>query len=808
MKFAHVSVLVCLLFMSVRNVQAQTIRVKGKIINESGEPVASVSVMTKGLSKSTVSDNGGNFYLNVPDNSDSVILKISSVGYRTEELHFAIPLPKELVIRLQAYDKALSSVEVFGHPRVQPDKLDALTGLPLQANQQIQSVSVISNRLIQEQDNQDIGDALHNVTGVISFSSFGGMGNAYTIRGIRGVTTLVNGIQMNNDFRGHGVMPDMETVDNVQVLKGSSAIAQGVSASIGAVGGIINAVTKTPDFVNAGTVGIRYGSWDNVRGFYDFQHIINDKLAYRIDGAAQKGNGYRAYTKNDRFVINPSLTWKPDDKTTIIAELHYQHDNKTPDRGTVNLGADSVNGLWNIPNNKFLGFTTDHNTTDAKFWGIRLVRKLTDKLDFKINYYGSAFKQDFNSAIANLDSAAFKATGDRNVRYRYMNHVTENDKSATYNIALVGHDLHTGSITHTFQIGFDYRNRDWFSQAFNSNPIDTIDVFSNYSNILSNQNLTYTENKGRYYNRNYNEYGLFGQDMITFNKYLSALAGVRYSYVSSVDNKINTYSSGNGTDPIFGVFITPVSQLHFFGSYTTISDISTAEYVDENGKKLGNTITHQWEFGLKSSYFGDRLRFNFTYFIMDNNDYTYQLTNTETGNVYYNQSGSLKRNGIETEVTGHVFPNFEVLLGYTHLNAKYDGVKSFVDGAEPMGTAKNLANGWLNYVVRKGSLKGLSFGGGVYYVGQRPVDDYSKSTRVNVTTGGGEVQKITPGIRPFDLAAYTTINGQIAYSFKQYTIRAVLNNIGNSRGYTAYYPQAFLNPTDPRNIGVTFTYAF
>lgn len=780
---------------------------KGKVATEAGTPVAGAKIFISELKLTVLSDKEGGFELPLSQDQPLTLQVTSGQGFVPQTISVTTGQRTILVV-MAPYDKVLTPVEVFGRPNHQPDKLDALTAMPLKANEQIQSISVISNRLIREQDNQDISEALRNVPGVIEFSTFGGIGNSYTIRGIRGINTLLNGIQLDNDFRGHGVMPDMETVDNIQVLKGVYSVSQGLSNSLGAVGGIINAVTKTPNFVNAGSVGVRYGSWDNIRGVYDIERVLSNKLAIRVDGAIQAGNGYRAYTKNDRFAINPSFKWILDDRTTIIGEYHYQHDSRTPDRGTVNLAADSVNGLWNIPNRKFLGYSTDRNLTDTKFWGLRLTRNLTDKLDFRINYYGSTFKQDFNSAIADLDSSTFIATGERNVRYRYMNNVTENDKSTVINLALVGHDLFTGSIRHTFQVGYDYRRRDWYSQAFNSKPIDTINIYDDYTNILSNQNLTYTENKGRYYNRYYSDFGMSAQDMITFNQYAKALLGVRYSHSTSTDYKVNTYATGHGIDPIFGLFISPIQQLNFFGSYTTVSDISTAEYVDETGKKLGNTVTRQYEFGLKSNYFHDRLRFNFTYFIMNNNDYTYQLTNTETGDVYYNQSGNLKRNGIETELTGHILDNLEVLLGYTHVNAKFDNVKSYTDGSTPMGTAKNTANGWVNYLVKKGSLQGLSLGVGAYYVGSRPVDDFSQSTRVNVTTGGGEVQKITPGVRPFSLDAYTTVNAQLSYSINRYTFRAVLNNIGNSKGYVAYYPQAFLNPTDPRNYGFSLYYAF
>jgi iron complex outermembrane receptor protein len=807
MQRKNLFLLVLFLFLQVVYAQGQKeTSINGMVLSLDGQPLSGASVKAENLNISTKTDQNGKFNISVPT-PGKYSLTISNVGYQTRTVNSHTGASNES-FSLQPYDMVLNTVEVFGHTRRQPDKLDAITGMPLGANEQIQSVSTISSRLIKEQDNQDISDALHNVTGVILFSNFGGIGNSYTIRGIRGITTLLNGIQMDNDTRGHGIMPDMETIDNIQVLKGSYAISQGLSNSIGAVGGIINAVTKTPNFFNSGNIGIRYGSWNNIRGTFDVERLLNKRFSVRISGAAQGGNGYRTQTTNQRFAINPSFTWKPDQETTMIGEIHFQHDSQTPDRGTINLAADSINGLWNIPNNKFLGFSSDHNITDAQFWGIRFIRTLSENIDLKLSYYGSTFKQDFNSAVAALDQEAFNQTGERNVRYRYLNHVTENDKSTVISAALVGHGLNTGWLSQTFQTGIDYRRSEWYSQAFNSSPIDTIDIYQTFSNKLNNQNVTYTENKGRYYNRYYSTYGVYGQDLLAFNRYIKALLGLRYSYTESIDRKTNTYTSGHGVDPIAGIFLSPVNNIHFFGSYTTISNISTAEYLDKDGKKLGNMVTRQYEMGIKSDFFNHRLRFNFTYFIMNNDDYAYQITNQTTGAVYYDQSGSLKRNGIETELVGHVLNNMEVLLGYTHLNAKYKGVKSYMDGSEPMGTAKNLANGWINYMFNRDALKGLSIGFGIYYVGKRPVDDYSKSTAVNIITGGSEIQKITPGIKPFDLAAYTTANLQIAYTKGHYTIRTVVNNLTNSKGFNAYYPQAFLTPSNPRNFGVSLSYDF
>jgi len=63
-------------------------------------------------------------------------------------------------------------------------------------------------------------------------------------RGYRGIPILKNGIRTNSDFRGTGVLTDMQGIESIQVLKGAAAITQGVATDIGSPGGIINLVTK------------------------------------------------------------------------------------------------------------------------------------------------------------------------------------------------------------------------------------------------------------------------------------------------------------------------------------------------------------------------------------------------------------------------------------------------------------------------------------------------------------------------------------------------------------------------------------
>lgn len=63
---------------------AQERRVTGKVTNARGEAVPSASVVIKGTTTGTTTDEGGNFSISVPDNN--TILLVSYAGYLSQEI--------------------------------------------------------------------------------------------------------------------------------------------------------------------------------------------------------------------------------------------------------------------------------------------------------------------------------------------------------------------------------------------------------------------------------------------------------------------------------------------------------------------------------------------------------------------------------------------------------------------------------------------------------------------------------------------------------------------------------------------------
>lgn len=774
--------------------------IKGKILNEFEDPIIGAKVVCCNENIGTTTNYNGEFFIeNISEKEADLI--VSSIGYKQFETQIAVDNNKttHLEIKLLTDDKMLSTVEVFGVRKKQADKLDMLTRIPLRASEQVQSISIISHKMITDQGVQTMEEAVRNAPGLRSFGTFGGTSESLTSRGFRGIPTLKNGVRVNSDFRGAGFITDMQGVETIQILRGSAAISQGLGGDLGSAAGAINIATKTPQFSNRGNVGLRLGSWMVARSTFDVQtgYGKENNIGFRLNGALERGDNYRVHVGKDRFYINPSFAWKPDEKSEIILEMDYMHDSRTPDQGTVNLAVDSINAIYRMPHTNFMGFDSDRNITDATSFTGRYNRNLGNNYWFKAVYSSSNLNtQKFAALATALKSST--ANGDYNLRSRKYSGSEREDNNKMFQFDFVGKDIKTGKIKHTFQMGVDFRVSFVSSSSTNSITVDTIDVLQPINNRLPDNislkfaNPTITRSFG---------YGISAQDVMTFNKYLKASLGARYSIVNGVSENIASTIRGGAFDPMAGIILSPIENVNFFASFATTTSLRNAANLLEDGTPVGEAKEKQFEFGMKSELFQDRLRINITYFDLLNDNLTYEVLNDAlVGTGRYIKVGKLTRKGLETEITGRLLPTMDVVLGYAYLDAKYMNSPAYVNGSAPMNTAKHTANGWINYRISKSIFKNLSLGIGAYYVGKQPLAEY---TQREIT--GHQIQ---PNTRPFLSDAYTTVNLQMGYTIKQLQIRMFLNNVLDQIGYTAYYRGGYLNPTDPRNFALTLNYNF
>ena len=773
----------------------QTFSLSGTVTS-AGEPVAYATVWLEPLNRGVSASAEGNYTVeDLPAGAYEVVF--SAVGFRSLRRQVTIA-DRNLELNVRLTEGAeLSQIEVFGARYQHPDKIEALTRLPLETYEQIQSISVISEKVIEQQGALTISEAVKNVPGVYTFATYGNRTESISSRGFRGIPMLKNGVRVHSDFRGQGFLTDMQGVDNIQVLKGAASITQGVATDLGSPGGVVNIVTKTPRYDFGGQASVRAGSFGQARLTFDTYGPLNEakNLAFRVNAAVERAGSYRAGVSSQRFYVNPSLEYRIDAKSALTLEMEYFDDSRTPDVGTVNLAESDVNAIYDLPYDQFLGFTNDRNVTRTVNYSLRFNRELTDQLSIRAAFFNS--RLDFNGKGASLGDAISDASGSPlyNLRTRGYALSSREDRNGVLQLDLLGRDVRTGALTHTFQVGTDYRTTEFTTASQSLAGVDTIDVFTQVANRLPGGLSFGAARTGGSESRSI---GVVAQDVITWNDWLKTFAGLRYSVTESLTETETT--SSNAFSPLVGVIVSPFPAVNVFASYTNSAYPRTATRLDENGEELGNERFDQLEAGVKTNWRDGRFRLNLTLFRINNRNINlpvYDENWIATG--FYQQGGNDQRQGVELELTGHLTDRLEVITGYAYIDAQYLEHTSFVYGSAPLNTPKHTFNVYGNYEFGP-ALDGLSVGAGVYYTGARPINDWSAGA---VTHEG-----IVPGQEPFDVEAYTTVNAQVAYRLNpRWRFRVLLNNLFDTIGYNAYRTR-YINQTVPRSVFGVLSYSF
>ena len=95
------------------SINAQDINVKGRVIDENGEPIIGANILVKGTTNGTITDYDGNFTLEVSDKN--AIIRIGYIGYKDYEVSAS---QQNLVIVLKENTEMLEDVVVIGYGTV------------------------------------------------------------------------------------------------------------------------------------------------------------------------------------------------------------------------------------------------------------------------------------------------------------------------------------------------------------------------------------------------------------------------------------------------------------------------------------------------------------------------------------------------------------------------------------------------------------------------------------------------------------------------------------------------------------------
>ncbi|MBZ5858947.1 SusC/RagA family TonB-linked outer membrane protein [Flavihumibacter profundi] len=199
-------------------------QVSGRIVDEKGIPIGNVSVVVKGTSIGTTTNDDGIFKLNVPEGKNS--LMISFVGYKTQE--YKLNSSNSVSIVLAQESGTLSDVVVVGYGT---QKKVTVTG----------AVSAVKGEVLVKSPAVDMSNSLAGrLPGLVVIQQGGEPGYDGATISIRGTNTLgksdplivIDGIPDRDGGLGRLNPRDVE---NISVLKDASAAIYGARAANGAI---------------------------------------------------------------------------------------------------------------------------------------------------------------------------------------------------------------------------------------------------------------------------------------------------------------------------------------------------------------------------------------------------------------------------------------------------------------------------------------------------------------------------------------------------------------------------------------------
>lgn len=378
-----------------------TIRIKGRILNDNGQPVPKATVTVKGTGNGTQSDDNGDFEITAAPRS---VLVISSVGFANKEIN--VGNQTSLDITLNTSKSALDEVIVVGYgTQRKRDVTGSVVSVTGDALREVPAPNVVS----QLQGRAAGVDIVRN-------NSRPGTGGQIRIRGNRSLGTS----QSNDDLRNQpllvldgipfsGSINDInpDDVSNVEVLKDASATA--IYGSRGSNGVILITTKRGKTGKSLISYNAYYGITKETNEFpvFNGQEYVQYKEAARL-GAPSQTNPYPLTQAENAGVANGTSTdWQDLIYRKGYVTNHELSINGGTDATQFSLGGGYFKEEGIIPGQDFKRFsvrvTVDHRVNSRIKVGMNTINTISYQNGEGLNPVGNLLRYSPLVAPYNAD---------------------------------------------------------------------------------------------------------------------------------------------------------------------------------------------------------------------------------------------------------------------------------------------------------------------------------------------------------------------------------------------------------------------
>ncbi len=565
-----------------------------------------------------------------------------------------------------------------------------------------QPIKVITSEQYLSQGAINISDTVKYAAGVLANP----YGRDTRVDGfnVRGLDALQFRDGMRDIFSYYAsVTSDPYNFSRVEIVRGPASVLFGQ----GSIGGIVNLVSKTPEFRTGGELSLVYGSYDRKEALGDVNIALADNLAIRAVGRVREADTYIDHVPDDRVMFAPSVRWQPTPDTDIVLTGLYQEDDTgstsqfLPIVGTFLPNA--ANPTGKLDRYTFVGKAGwDRYAGRSLQGGGSITHSFSDniKLSLKARYIDSdlEYNTHYADSYSNpTDPFSVYGTDGRTIGLyaeasdaRMNVFTTDNNLQFNFNTG--------GNIEHKLLVGIDYS---WnkVSKRYAATTTEIIDLYDIDYDALQ----TY-EPSGPFTTQSQKQLGLYVQDQIRFYDRVSMVLGARRDRVTGSTGQEDTATTfragiigeiGAGISPFFSY---TESFLPVAGNLQLPGGIPAGPYRPQTGT--------QYEAGVKWQPDVNTLVTVTVFKIKERNRVLYGANNSTT------QSGELNTEGFEFEAS-HTLPgNFELLAnyGYSKLESEVNTSLDYMP--------RHTASLWSSKTFGMPGAAQLRLGGGVVYNGK------------------------------------------------------------------------------------------
>lgn len=639
-----------------------------------------------------------------------------------------------------------------------------------------QSVSVITEQRMQDQNLETVGDVLANTTG-ISANIFDSERSSYFSRGfyINNYTFDDIPTSVSDEWNFGDAGDDTAIYDRIEVVRGATGLMTGAGNPAASV----NMVRKRADSREfTGNVGVTYGSWNKQRYVADLSAPLNDTGSVRgriIAGYQDQDSWLDRYHKRKKFfygVVDADIT----DNTTVSLGYDYQQ-------------STTRNPTWGgLPTWYSNGVKThyDRSTNPSADWAHyylesrKVFADLTHEFDngWSLRMNGTHAEASFDSKLLYSFGFPDRSTGEGLSGYgsldRGKRKLDSVDTYTTGPFTLLGrqHELVAG-------MSYSRQTNRYYSAGADIDTAD-IGVFDNNWNgslaepAWSGWTLT-SDDIVR-------QKSAYTAARFSLADPLSLIVGARYTQWSTHGSSGDM--SKNNITPYAGLVYDINDIWSAYASYTSIFQPQT--YRDQKGSYLSPVTGKSYETGLKSAWLDGRLTATVAVFRIEQDNVGQadgdNHVNGSSEQAYYAAKGAVSK-GAEFELNGAVTDNLQMTFGATRYVAR-DSTGRF-NSNMPQTQFKLFSRYQLPM------LRDLTVGGGL---------TWQNRTYQDASGPDGETTRVHQGSYPLaNLFARYQVTKQLA-------VQANIENLFDREYYS--WASDYVVYGEPRNYSVNVSWAF